>query len=515
MRSIRSSALALCLGWGGAVAAESAAPLAVIDWLVAPPDVRAAVPALPRTPDEPPVTRSAARPRVATTPLGAPTVDGAGLLPAQLTGFPPGVWRGSDARTVQDLLMATDTRGSAVMQRLFLQLVLSEAEAPLGVATPGAFLTARADAMRKMGAVDQAIALLEHAGLRDRAVFEPYFELALLSDRANPACEAMSAAPHLSRDVAARVFCLARTGEWMAAATTLDTSAALGLIPEFDAALLAQFLDPEFAEDVAPPALEGVPTPLQVRLLEALGALPPNTDLPVAYAVRDLSGDAGWKAQITAAERLAARGALDPARLFAIYRDGRASASGGVWERVSAVQKLDTALAGADATRTAWALEIAVRKLREAGLLAALADQYAPAIRDADLPMSAAPTQVEIASLSTDYGATFTAFGDAVPAFAAAVATGEDAALANAGTPLERTIANGLTGGTLRPALAALRQSGKTGELILRSMALYLSGREGDPRDVAAALAGFRAAGLEDVARRAALELLSQSGTLR
>ena len=58
----------------------------------------------------------------------------------------------------------------------------------------------------------------------------------------------------------------------------------------------------------------------------------------------DLRGNSGWKAEIEAAERLARTGAVPASRLLGLYTDRRPAASGGVWDRVAAVQALDLAL---------------------------------------------------------------------------------------------------------------------------------------------------------------------------
>ena len=77
------------------------------------------------------------------------------------------------------------------------------------------------------------------------------------------------------------------------------------------------------------------PTPLEFRLFEALGEPLPTAPLPLAFAVLDLSGDNGWRAQIQAAERLARAGSLPANRLLGIYTMREPAASGGVWDRVA------------------------------------------------------------------------------------------------------------------------------------------------------------------------------------
>ena len=52
------------------------------------------------------------------------------------------------------------------------------------------------------------------------------------------------------------------------------------------------------------------------------------------------------------------------------------------------------------------------------------------------------------------------------------------------------------------------RQEDKLGEAILRAIALFNIGTDGDLKALTDALAFFRAIGLEDVARRASLQVL-------
>ena len=49
---------------------------------------------------------------------------------------------------------------------------------------------------------------------------------------------------------------------------------------------------------------------------------------------------------------------------------------------------------------------------------------------------------------------------------------------------------------------------GRLGEVILRAMVLFSSGADGNGQDLTDAIASFRSLGLEDLARRSALELM-------
>jgi hypothetical protein len=70
----------------------------------------------------------------------------------------------------------------------------------------------------------------------------------------------------------------------------------------------------------------------------AIAERPDLTGQPLALVHADLSELAGWHAQLDAAERLTRSGAIEPQQWFAIYTSRVPSASGGVWDRVAAVQ---------------------------------------------------------------------------------------------------------------------------------------------------------------------------------
>jgi hypothetical protein len=244
------------------------------------------------------------------------------------------------------------------------------------------------------------------------------------------------------------------------------------------------------------------------RLHEAVGEALPSGNLPRAFGHADLRSTTGWKAQVEAAERLARTGALDPNRLFGLYTERRPAASGGVWERVAAVQALDKALAEADAEAVAAALPRAWDEMMKAGLTPALAAFYGE--RLAAMPLSGEPAAIgfRLALLSPGYEAA---------AVARTPADREETLLAGIarGLPLPRaegaaeTALGGLAQGALPPAeAAALIREGRLGEAILNALANLAAGKAGDPRQLSAALATFRAIGLESVARRAALEYL-------
>jgi len=497
----------------GAAAQATDDPLSAIDWLNAP-QVGVQPRALPRstvpsdtTPRiaETPVSPSANAPQVLVTPLDAPRADAVGLLPGAVTGLPASLWRASDSATLQTLIAAQDTSGQPAMTALYFTLLLAEAEAPRDAGPDPQLLLARIDALIRLGAVAPARALLERAGTDTPQAFARYAEIDLLTGTGDSACLALAAGPHLSSDPALQVFCAARGGDWVQADTILRGARALALIPDRRAALLEHFLEPEMGDtdagDLSPPVR---PSALEFRLYEAIGAALPTVPLPRAFAVTDLGGDSGWKAQIEAAERLTRAGALPENQLLGIWTARQPAASGGVWDRVEAVQRFDVALSRRDPTAVTRELPRVWAQMQAAGLQVAFARLFGGALLDVTLTGTSEKIAINVALLSPDYERAAERTDDAL---LAGIARGDLTGVTATGDQAE-AIVRAWNGATPPDRLAQLLTEGKLGEALLRAMALYGQGAQGDPAQITDALATLRAVGLEDTARRAALQLV-------
>lgn len=502
MSTSARSAAALVLILSGPAAAEE--PLSAIDWL----SDSITQPAVVAPPQEPAVTGGSLPEPVTTEPLDGPNPDAAGLLPPSVTGLPAALWGPGDPAEIARLIRAEGTETLPAGQALLTEILLAEADPPRGAPSDGSLLIARVDKLLELGLVEEAGALLDRSGTVTPELFRRAFDVALLLGSEDAACAAMRARPDVAPTFPARIFCLARGGDWNAAALTLGTARALGQLGDAEEALLSRFLDPDLYEadgTLAPPER---PTPLVFRMHEAVGEPLPTGALPRAFAHADLRPTAGWKAQIEAAERLTRTGAVDPNRLFGLYTERKPAASGGVWERVRAVQALETALARRDAAAVAAALPEAWERMREAGLGAALAAFTSSRLEGLDLPEPAASVAFRLALLTPDYEAAAIAREplDREERLLVAIARGQ---------PLERPEGSaalalaGLAPDAQPPARAAALIAGeRLGEALLFALEDLAAGKSGDPRRLADALATFRAVGLEGTARRAALEYL-------
>lgn len=496
-------------------AAQAEPPDSAIDWLS---DIIDNPPNFVITPPS-----SGQRPHVdggiTITSLDLVSRDAAGLLPPDVTGFPVNLWGTATAQQVIDMLSSHQPNGVPALHGLFRQVLLAQADPPAGATLVISPLLVRLDRLFEIGALDEAETLIKLAGVTEPEIFRRWFEISLLGSRTNAVCKALTAAPALSDDIATRVICLARNGDWNAAAITLSLAASIGDLPRDQEEMLIRFLDPELFEGVNDPDIPEPLTPIGFFLREALGMPRPQTGLPLAYLNVDLGLRTPPRLRMAAGEKLVQSAAIPPTLLFAAYRGGRAASSGGIWGRAEAVQRLDRALVGDDDVELAEALEAAYIAFSDAGLLAALADEYADALAHHSPGPALEPVAPRIRRLLLLTGAPIAAWigEDDVEAPAMELARILASNIPVIGLspyddPLLGAIHAAFAG--LKPersdidALLTLAKNGQVGEVILTAASLLSSGSDGDPIDLHEGLFLLRQIGLETTARKIALQIL-------
>ena len=518
--------------------------------------------------DEPPVAGSAQIGAVEVGVIGAqPLVFRAGLLPAARAGLPADLWGMSPERDLVALLARERLALMPELQDLMHRMMIAELDPPQGAPAlagqpvgAGLFL-ARIDRLMALGALDPALSLLELAGVADAQRFQRYFDLSLLSGEEDRACgllfsqsaaapvaqtepveterfaaeggeadapqETVAPEPETAEPASPRfdaaltpaplveIFCRARIADWAGAQARFEAGVEAGEISAETADLVIRFLDDAMVDEgqeIAPPAS---PSPLEFRLMEAIGQPLPTTYLALPFAAADLRANTGWRARLEAAERLAQAGTLDANQMLGLYTEESPAASGGVWERARAMAALDAAVLSRDAQSVTLALEPAVVLMAEAELEMVPATLYGGALREVTLGAEAGRLALRLGLLSEEFGAVAeTAARAKAPLsaddrFLVALARGKTLggfaqdALGSALNPVfEASPAPA-------PALtAALIAQNRRGEAILRAIDDISEGARGDYRRVTEGLLSLRALGLETEARRTALQLM-------
>lgn len=459
------------------------------------------------------VARSGAVEPVGVVRLGEGNPDSKGTVSPRSAGLPVGLWGDSDSLGLAQLVMASNPRLPA-LRRLERRLLAAQLAPPTAQpGTEGALFLARVDKLLDMGATGAAKELLQAAGPADPQRFRRLFDIALLAGDEAEACTTMDRTPGVAPSFPARIFCLALGGDWTAAALVYHGAEAMGQIDPGMATLLAHYLDDGYSDQgdiLTPPP---VVTPLELRLHEAIGQPLPSSTLPLAFALSDLDQNGGWKARLDAAERLARAGAIPASQLRAIYIEQKPAASGGGWDRASAIQDLTTALSSGDLALVEKALPTAFDAMVPAGLGPALADMVGA--ETGKLGMAGRPGQIAmwLALEAGQWQVLATPASDTTPFdmwlldFASGLA--EATPPAGAGSDRAAILLNAFKAATPLPQRATDQIAGnRRGEAMLAAIADTDAGLDGDLPRAAQGLRVLRALGQGEIARQAAIELV-------
>lgn len=492
---------------GGALPsfAQSNEPLSAIDWLsdvVRNPEPTVVAPAQD-------VTTNATPTQIVTTPLGQIKIDAVGLLPPSVTGLPADFWGPTGSKKLQTLIAAQRTDLPPPLAAFLKRLLLAELTPPPDSSEDGALFLARVDKLLDMGALDEARALVERAGPTTPDLFRRWFDIGLLTGLEDQACRVMLAKPEIAPTYPARIFCLARGGDWSAAALTLNSAKLLNLITPQDEELIARFLDPELFEGEPPlPAPDRI-TPLSYKMHGAIGEPLSLNGLPNAFAFASLSPVEGWKQRINAAERLVRTGAMPPQTLMEIYKERKPAASGGVWDRVEAVQAFDAAILAGNGEKITKTLNATLRPLRRAGLESAFAKVYGARLARLPLGESIAldATRIELLSDSYEAVASSPRLPSETPPIWLSVAQGSVQKI-DLSDPLTASVTAAFSDQTCPDQFKSAFVEGRFGEVALNALILLQDGSEASPSQIETGLKLLRKLGLEDIARRTALHIL-------
>ncbi len=489
-------------------------PLSAINWLSDSVDSPVAVVRTARRPNEPHVAQNADVEAITVTPINNSASHAVGLLPVTVTGLPHDLWGASSSIELARLITKQPVDTLPALQELLRMLLLAEVDAPKDGDTDNTLFLARVDKLLDIGAVDQAQALLDMAGTTEPELFRRWFDVSLLNGTEDKACKKLINTPDIAPTMASRIFCLVQGGDYKTASLTFDTGKVLGYIQDDEKLLIERFLDPEMFDPNIKLTQNKRITPLVFRMSEAAGEFVPTAPLARVFANADLRSNVGWKAQIESAERLAATGAIDANRLLGLYSERKPSASGGVWERVAAVQAFDIAFRSQDANAVAKTLPMIWFEMQKSGLQAPFAALFGADLAKIPLSGVAGGIAFQMGLLSPDYEAIAKAHHPQNPMekFLTALALGKpnDATAPNARA---KSIAAGFSRDAQIPALEQLIGNQKLGEAILQALHSFAQGTSGNLDNARKALVLFRKIGLEDTARRAALEYMLLDNT--
>ena len=453
------------------------------------------------------------------SPLDGTTLDGKGILSSNQTGFPKDLWGKSSALRVRKALLDHEVGGVPEVRAAFIRILLAETKPPLGATPKSEVLLARVDRLMDLGALDQAEALLEHTGYQDHEQFRRAFDVAILTERTGKVCRDLRTTPSLSPTLPARIFCLARAGDWNAAEITMSLGREIGDISSETEEILAWFLDPQLFEGEEAPPIPDPITALDYVLRDAVALPRPSGPLPLAFLHLDIHEEAPMRARIEAGERLVRAGVVAPNVLFHAYRAGKPAASGSVWDRADAVQKLDKAFTSKEVPELQKCLEDTDNLLSDHGLRLAFATTYAgqlSALKPAEFSRASRHQIFELLLLAGETDKARDWIGTSqdprqqllLHLIDSETAVPDEERLGD----LEKAAYAGLDTlpGYSEEAeyFVEMASSGQTGIVLLEVLEMLSDGLETDPGDLRTALHVLNRIGLSKIASRIALETL-------
>ena len=219
-----------------AVAASADEPLSAIDWLsqsVAGAETRVVLPApQPEGANAATAIHNGARAGdITVTAIDGPALDALGILPGATTGLPNDLWGATPSVDLARLIRMERIDTLPAIQSLLNMLLLAELSPPRDASGKGELFLARVDKLLDLGALDGALSLLELPDAPSAEPFRRWFDVALLLGLEHRACATMITTPEVAPTFPARIFCLARDGDWTAAALSCSRASRICLCP--------------------------------------------------------------------------------------------------------------------------------------------------------------------------------------------------------------------------------------------------------------------------------------------
>ena len=269
-----------------------------------------------------------------------------GIYPSIKIGINSDIWKNNNEIEISTILKKIRISDLYYLNRLLKRILLIESDPPIIAVdekfSGTIFLRQRILKLIQMGALDDAEALI----LDSEPTFDPnltdlWSEISFLTYRFERFCKAILNGYHNSLEPAHKIICLARSGDWNAAALSLATFSSINEIDSDHEKLLINYLDHEAELEIINKDKCEEDKSVIIYLCNFSNI---NTQIP-SYGVKFLYNNLGRgksiRSRIVASEELVKSGALNPNILFSTYKIKQPSTSGGVWARAKLVQELD------------------------------------------------------------------------------------------------------------------------------------------------------------------------------
>jgi hypothetical protein len=315
--------------------AQNNAPISAIDWLSQP----TLAPLTEKNVITPQTNTDKVVNEITTIELDLNRDEIYGLIPQEISGIPEDFWTEIDSDTLRQVLMSQPSSNLPSADDLLIRALLAKTRGNIDV------MLVRVETLIDRGAVQAAFSLVKQSKIENIQSFALFAKTALLTNNVEKICIKLNGARHLSNNEALQVYCHLHSGSQKIAEINYVTLKALGAFRPTTSRLLAAHLNKKNNNDFVLPEVNLVEiTPLDFQMWAGVGQPISTTSLPVSFATYDLRETSSWLQKIQAAERLSIIGSLPGSTLLQTYTSDQVSTSGGIWDRVLAVQALHRAL---------------------------------------------------------------------------------------------------------------------------------------------------------------------------
>ena len=269
-----------------------------------------------------------------------------GIYPSIKIGINSDIWKNNNEIEISTILKKIRISDLYYLNRLLKRILLIETDPP-NIAVDEKFygtifLRQRILKLIQMGALDDAEALI----LDSEPTFDPnltdlWSEISFLTYRFERFCKAILNGYHNSLEPAHKIICLARSGDWNAAALSLATFSSINEIDSDHEKLLINYLDHEAELEIINKDKCEEDKSVIIYLCNFSNITTQIPNYGVKFLYNNLGRGKSIRSRIVASEELVKSGALNPNILFSTYKIKQPSTSGGVWARAKLVQELD------------------------------------------------------------------------------------------------------------------------------------------------------------------------------
>ena len=320
--------------------------------------------------------------KVEESSLGNVNLNSIGLISAENTTFPASLWNRSDESILAKKITEIPELKLASTNKIFKRLLILDTEPPInaiGNKNMGSmFLISRVDRLIEMGAIDEAETILDYIKNPNYDLLRRKIDVASITGRLQETCEKIQRHFNSSDILKFKIICMAREGDWNAAAILFSVGSTLKLFSSTEKKLLLNFLDPEINVEIEEEEIKANLSPINFYLFLSRGFIFNTKDLSPKYAYTLSTAGNKLVERIQSSEKLVKNFSMNSHHLFSLYRSAGQTEENRKNLLINSVVNLDNAFKGNDKKIQLSALKTAINVFYKNNLLSQFAKEYEP-----------------------------------------------------------------------------------------------------------------------------------------